>query len=651
MLRSFSFFSSRLKFNSIFLCSVVYLASLLASPLACADNHSNEPSFQSETLQRIAYSKQWKHLLHYHQVGLFPSDESQADDPNFFLAAAGKTDPYAELAATINAFASSNPDHARNRCLYPARFAWLSQQIPGKVNGESSCPKFEKWRDEIDARDLSLIFPAAYLNSPSSMFGHTLMRIDTNKHNNPLLAYSINYAANADPNDNELVFSYKGLTGGYPGVFSVLPYYQKVKEYNYLESRDVWEYDIDISESELEQFLRHIWEIKDTHFDYYFFTENCSYHLLTLLDAASERFDLAKHFNTDVIPADTVRVLKQEGFLESAVFRPSMQTTMKHQLASTSKPQHSFAVSLLEEDIQPKQLIAESNMGKKETAQGLDLSVALARYRAKKDKETTKFYNRRSIELLSERSKIDVGQSFSETPVPKTRDDEGHLSHRGMVRAGHNQRGNYAGFDLRMAYHDFLDPSPGYITGAQLEILHFKFNAYLSDESVEIEEFRAIDIASFSPRNDFIKPISWFVSTGLERNIGQRDELMPYLKAGPGLTYGSEQLIDGVNVQSSLVLSTRLNLDSDISKGYAFASGPKLLFLAQGETINLQAEWSRHYKIAGNDFDHQDAFFGLGLNTNSKYGVRAGIRYQEAKDQNEANTYDTSGELGLSVYF
>ncbi len=633
----------------------VTLFVLSALGLSSAPTNAEAPDKKIDSeiqhLQEVAENQQWKHLLHYHKVGLLPKDESQADDPDFFLAPQGKTDPFAELSASIKAFAASNPDHEAVRCKYPARFTWLSQQVPEQVHGELICPEFETWRDEIDAKDLSLIFPAAYLNSPSSMFGHTLMRIDTNKHNNPLLAYSINYAANADPDDNELVFSYKGLSGGYPGVFSVLPYYQKVKEYNYLESRDVWEYDVDITPSELDQFLRHIWEVKDTHFDYYFFTENCSYHLLTLLDASSERFDLARHFTTDVIPADTVRVLKQEGFLQSAEFRPSMQTTMKHQLASTNKAQHKFAVDLLEADIKAKQYISESTLSKKETAQSLDLSVALARYRAKKDKDSTKFYNRRSIELLSERSKIDVDQSFSETPTPKTRDDEGHLSHRGMVRAGQNQRGNYAGFDLRMAYHDFLDPTPGYITGAQLEILHFKFNAYVSDESVEIEEFRAIDIASFSPRSDFVKPISWFVSTGLERNIGQRDELMPYLRAGPGLTYGSDQLIDGVNLQSSVVLSTRLNLDNDISKGYAFASGPKLLFLTQGETINLQTEWSRHYKIAGNDFDHQDAFIGLGLNTDSKYGVRAGIRYQEAKDENESHVYDTSGELGFSVYF
>ena len=56
------------------------------------------------------------------------------------------------------------------------------------------------------------------------MYGHTLVRMDReDKNKSKLLSYSVNFAANADPTDNELVFSYKGLAGGYPGVVSVMP--------------------------------------------------------------------------------------------------------------------------------------------------------------------------------------------------------------------------------------------------------------------------------------------------------------------------------------------------------------------------------------------------------------------------------------------
>ena len=63
-----------------------------------------------------------------------------------------------------------------------------------------------------------------------------------------------------------------------------------------MEYRDVWEYPLTFTPEEVQQFARHVWETKDTYFDYYFFDENCSYRLLALLDAASERSDLADDF-------------------------------------------------------------------------------------------------------------------------------------------------------------------------------------------------------------------------------------------------------------------------------------------------------------------------------------------------------------------
>jgi len=63
-----------------------------------------------------------------------------------------------------------------------------------------------------------LIFPAAYLNNPSSMYGHTLLRIDARDQDEKtrLLAYAINYAANTDET-NGILFALNGLIGGYTG--------------------------------------------------------------------------------------------------------------------------------------------------------------------------------------------------------------------------------------------------------------------------------------------------------------------------------------------------------------------------------------------------------------------------------------------------
>jgi len=602
-------------------------------------------------IKQLSQERQWLDLLHYHQVGLFPANESQVDDPNFFLSKEGKYDPEQELLATLKAFGKSNSEFQKYQCLYPARATWISEVLgPGFETDLSTCADLNQWLEEISPKGLTLIFPAAYLNSPSSMFGHTLMRIDSSKHTSPLLSYSINYAA-ADPEDNELVFSYKGLTGGYPGVFSVLPYYEKVKEYNYLESRDVWEYQLDIEPHELNLFMLHVWEVKDARFDYYFFTENCSYHLLTLLDAASTRFALSETFSTDVIPADTVRALSDAKLIKGASFRASMQTSLNHKLNSSTKQVHALGIQLSDSDTAPSDILADNKLTPVEQAQGLDLSIALARYRAKQSPEQAKHYNRRSISLLSARSKFSGIESFSETPTPTIRDDQGHRSHRWMLRTGHDDAGNYLGLDLRMSYHDFLDPVSGYIPGARLEILNFKIRAYPDGDRLRFEEFRAIDIASFSPRNDFVKPTSWFVSTGLTRNIYQSDELMPYLTAGPGLTYALPS-IQGESQQLSALASTRLFLDNDISKGHTLESGPKITWLLQDAALSVEAYWQKHFKLSGANFKQSTSYLGFGFALTKNTSVRLGGAYHETAMQGSEKThYQSTGELALAWYF
>ncbi len=603
---------------------------------------------ESTDLQKLASLKQWRHLLHYHQVGLFAFDESQADDPDFFLAETGKTDPLAELQASLKALSKTNPDYLDRRCQFPARYHWLSTHIKTLNFDIAHCSELNQWLEEIGGDGLTLIFPAAYLNSPSSMFGHTLMRVDSDKNTNPLLNYSINYAANADPADNELVFSYKGLTGGYPGIFSVLPYYQKVKEYSYLESRDVWEYELDIKKDELEQFLRHVWEIKNTHFYYYFFTENCSYHLLTLLDAASPRFNASEAFTSDVIPADTVRVLNEQGLIQRALFRPSMRTNMEYQLEQVNDRQKHYALALSDLEISVESVNQTfTEMSPEQRAQGAELAASYVHYLARKNETLSRAYNRRAIKILSYRSSLGLQEVFDKTPAPEIRDDEGHRSHRVALSAGEDIAGTYMAANLRMAYHDFLDPIGGYLKGAQLEMFNLWFRAY--SDSVTLFQARFIDIASFTPRNDFSAPTSWFVSTGLERHISQYDELMPYLRAGPGLSYLWFE--DSFPIQFTTLLSTQAYLDSDISKGYYLGSGPRISLLSQHLFGNINIDWTKHYDVSGAKFESELISIGASISLGRNWQIRADMDYQESLTANQKTLYQTDSSISLMYYF
>ena len=92
------------------------------------------------------------------------------------------------------------------------------------------------------------------------MFGHTLLRIDT-REGRDLLGWAVNFAG-ATGNDGGIVYAARGLTGGYQGYFSVVPYYEKVKSYGDWENRDIWEYDLALTPDELRLLIDHLWELE-----------------------------------------------------------------------------------------------------------------------------------------------------------------------------------------------------------------------------------------------------------------------------------------------------------------------------------------------------------------------------------------------------
>ncbi|MBI3621391.1 MAG: DUF4105 domain-containing protein [Nitrospirae bacterium] len=284
----------------------------------------------------LAHSRDWQLLLHYTPT-LSGGVVSRADGPAFFLSPEGHTDPQAELAATLGKFFTDDAvgrTAQQAQCAFPARYQWLKTRLqfdPARLP-ERTCERLDRWLGEINPAGVTLIFPSSYLNSPSSMFGHTLIRIDQRGQTpeTRILSYVINYAANIDT-DNALLYGVRGLTGGFEGYFSTMPYYLKVREYSDMENRDIWEYRLNFNDAQIRRLLLHAWELGNTWFDYYYFKENCSYHLLTLLEIADPTLHLTDHFWVWTIPINTVRlIVEQPGLVAETTFRPSALNKIQH---------------------------------------------------------------------------------------------------------------------------------------------------------------------------------------------------------------------------------------------------------------------------------------------------------------------------------
>jgi hypothetical protein len=583
---------------------LVFLSSVLCC-LSVFGTESKPVNVDDSALTELAQKPLWLDLLHYHQIGVISPNESQIDDSKFFLSPQGKIDPKAELKATLIAFQTpftGEDVNQASQCLYPARLSWLKSQNLGISFIEPDCPDFQDWYGKLNGESIYLVFPAAYLNSPSSMYGHTLLRIKKKGSNSPLLDYAVNYAANADPNDNQLVFSYKGLSGGYPGVISVTPYYEKVKEYNFLESRDIWEYKLNLTQQEVDQFIRHVWEVRNTYMEYYFFSENCSYQLLAMLDASSDRLNTTKNFNYWAIPADTVRELKDAGILQDVSYRPSVVAQMEHMLDELTHEQVDQVKALvLNEQLSLEGL---SDFSEDEQAQILEVAYQYSRYLSAREKSTLTYLNSRSIKLLSLRSKYDTTNVFLPIKTPEIRDDEGHKTQRLGLTLGEAEGDYFTQIEYRPSYHDLLDAKGGYLEGAELSMFSGSLGVS-EDESLRVEEISFINIRSLAPSNALVTPKSWQINASLVRDFVIDDAMVFRLKGGAGVTEKVSNHLFTLLINGSASASDKYQ--DTYRQKYKVQVGPQLQWLYSGETHRLMASYEYL-----DDIDHHEKTLKIG---------------------------------------
>lgn len=392
---------------------------------ACASLHA-APQVDNARLQQLAHSKYWISLGHY-ETGKLGGWRSYVNDPKFFLASDGPEHPASELSATLQAlYASAKLGDGHAQCVYPARTRWLREQLQLTDLPTVDCKAFNQWYKDVSPHSAVMIFPAAYLNSPSSMFGHTLLRIDqaqVQRDNTALLSYAVNFGAYIEGNDNSILYAWKGLMGGYPGLFALVPYQEKLSEYRSLENRDLWEYRLNLSPEETGRMVEHIWELKQVRFDYFFFDENCSYRLLELLQVARPSLDLTSQFQLTAIPTDTVKAVKQSGLVEKVDYRPSRERELLSRAEPLNVAEQQWVLDL-SADTSLLQSAEFNHLPKNRRALIQDAAYRLERYRAN-GQERDPARSQRSFELL---------RAISKTPptplqvTPPGLPEDGHQS-------------------------------------------------------------------------------------------------------------------------------------------------------------------------------------------------------------------------------
>ncbi len=516
----------------------------------------------------IYKQKQWLDLLH------FDGKESEIDSPEFFYAKNGKKDPKAELIATIEAFyqsvdsiivpedfiervsksnalldaaitslprRSSSPEDYHGICRFRARFFYLDSLLHFEGLPRLECQEFKAMFVYVNPKSATIIFPSAHINSPASMFGHTFLLLNSG-FNSRLLSFAINYQASADPNvENGFAFAFKGLVGMYDGRFSILPYYEKIKEYRDVENRDIWEFDLNLSYEEVLQMYRHIWELGDAWSWYYFFDENCSYNILWLLEVARPSLNLRKKFIYQVNPPETLFVMRDAGLITKETYRPSRRAKLLAYERDMSFSDVRKAKKIAKGKLSAQSVADDENLALHQKQYILESSIEMSEYWYAKGKLEREDYTQIIHESASVRSKLGASEAV-DIPTPNSP----LMGNRGLRvspmyfanadSGGITQQG--LGLDFRLAYHDITDNDRGYLTGAQIEFLRILGYTGVDSQNqmrAHIHHATILSLASFGMVSKFFTPFSYRLDTGFSRQF-LHDTLRYYLALGGGLS-------------------------------------------------------------------------------------------------------------------
>lgn len=474
---------------------------------------------------------------YWHTLGHYKNNISQIDSKEFFLSKNGKFNPYLELKTTIsNLINPLYKDNNSTYCKFPARRFWIEKKLPYLKIKKQICSNLDDELNQISSvNKITLSFPTSHINSPASMFGHTLLRLD-DQNGDLLNSYAINYAAFTNES-NGFLYAWNGLTGGYKGKYSIIPYYKKLNEYNNMENRDIWEYELNLTKEEIFKLKLHLFEVKHNWSKYYYFNNNCSYEILWLLQSARKNLKLTEKFNYKTLPIDTIKAINNAGLIKKYNYRSS---SMKNILLVYNKINDK---SLANKFFLNSDYSLLDNLTIKQKRYILNYSLEYLKYKKTQNLITKDNYLTRLLNFLKIRSTLGDDEKIisNNIPNPLSMHDTNKFTFQ-ISEIGTNIK-------YKPTFHSIYDINNGFIQGAYIDFFKFDFNIDKKNK-LTLNNFSIFDIKSYASRDDLFKPISWSVDLGNEK---WKDANNYYkLKVASGFTYSYKNFLNSFLIISNI---------------------------------------------------------------------------------------------------
>lgn len=518
-------------------------------------------SFDNALIASMAQNKTWINLLHYKpNILLLGKYQSTVHEESFFLSANGRHDPLYELEAlisSINLPPEGNNSHVR--CKFPARVKWIeaSLNMTSQFDVAKHCPLLSEWRHQGKKQSISIILASGYLKNPASFYGHTFIKFNSHDQKlqqagNNLLNNTINYGAVDTSNENPMMYIVKSISGGYDAAFKKVDFYQQDQNYTENENRDLWEYELNLTQDQVDFLTDHTWETIDKKYTYYFFRENCAFRMIELLEVLPN-INITDQFNVYAIPQSVIQKIKTTRYNNASLVKkvnyyPSRQSRLYAKYLALSKVDKQTFKALIESNMDQSNL-NYVNAPSENKAAIIDATIDYYSFIEDNKFKQVSAKTPQYVEALKLRFGLPSSNNI-ESAIPENSPEKGRPP--SWVQMGHiysNEFGGGTSINIRPAYYDQLDSNSAHVKNASLTMFETQFVAV--NNQISLRKLDIFSVDSVNPgltglKNDTSQ--AWKAKIGAEQaRVGCNDCLVPRFQGdyGYGKTIFNDLFIAG----------------------------------------------------------------------------------------------------------
>ncbi|MGA0164381.1 MAG: DUF4105 domain-containing protein, partial [Bdellovibrionota bacterium] len=347
----------------------------------------------------------------------------------------------------------------------------------------------------------SIVFAHQNPTNPISMFGHTFIVFHNDFPPEPL-APAVEFMGIIESGFPDFLGA---VSTGIEGKFILRTFVEKQTVYG-LESRDLWIYELALSEAELNDLKEGLSNQINKTADYHFFSQNCSYWVYKYLNLYKECGGLGTTFT---LPAETVRALDSCQKIKSRHFLASDYTKAKQAYQKLKRVEQKTVSSVLNSGYLPQNSNFNADQ-KNAIGYGLNYLLPL-----EEDQQ-----RRKNLEQIKRNFPV---KRLEEDHPPK---DPSNFSRERKLSVGGFPISEAISLSYRHLQHDFASAYSEHLRESTLEVLPIAF--LFSPSKTGLQYLYPLRVQAVEPNYFLTSPKVFHLEIGFEEWIPSHLKLREY---------------------------------------------------------------------------------------------------------------------------